>query len=494
MRRGSVIILRWVSILFLFLGVLLLVLQLVQYSRLRTAFPPGTIIAGVPVAGLNRQQAAERLTQAYSVPVEIRYADAVIQMRPSTAGFRLDLEAMLAAADQQRVAQPFWAAFWDYLWNQFPTPAEVPLRASLSEERLRAYLRDEIAARYDRPPSPASPVPGTTAFEPGQPGIVLDIDRAVILISDALRNPSNRVVNLSFNRVSPTRPVFQNVQVLLQQILTTRGYDGLAEIYLLDLQTGQEINFAYNDGQVIAPGIAFTAASTMKIPIMVSVFRRVSEPVPAEVINLLEAMIELSENDPADRLMQVVLDSRLGPLEVTADIQSLGLKNTFLAGYFYPGAPLLRTYSTPANQRSDVNTDPDRYNQTTPMEIGVLLNDIYQCAVNGGGTFQAVFPGEITQNECRLMISLLSKNRIGVLFQAGLPEGVQIAHKHGWITDPRDGLIHTMNDAGIIYTSGGNFVLVVYLYHPTQLLFNPANELMAFLAQGVYNYYTLGNP
>ncbi len=494
MRRGSVIIFRWVSILFIFLGVLLTVLQLVQYSRLRTAFPPGTMIAGVPVAGLDRSQAAERLTQAYSIPVEVRYADSIINIRPSAAGFRLDLEAMLAAADQQRTAQPFWQAFWDYLWNQFPAPAEVPLRATLSEERLKSYLRDEIAARYDRPPSPASPLPGTTTFEPGQPGTVLDVDRAVILISDAMRNPANRVVNLSFNRVSPTRPAFQNLQVMLQQVLSTRGYDGLAEIYLLDLQTGQEINFAYNDGQIIAPGIAFTAASTMKIPIMVSVFRRIEEPASLEVTNLLESMIELSENDPADRLMQVVLDPRLGPLELTADMQTLGLRNTFLAGYFYPGAPLLRSFTTPANQRSDVNTAPDRYNQTTPMEIGMLLSDIYQCASTGGGTLSAVFPGEITQSECRLMISLLSKNRIGVLFQAGLPEGVQLAHKHGWITDPTDGLIHTMSDAGIIYTGGGNFVMVAYLYHPTQLLFNPANELMASLAQGVYNYYTLSNP
>jgi hypothetical protein len=27
---------------------------------------------------------------------------------------------MLAAADQQRIEQPFWSAFWDYLWNTLP--------------------------------------------------------------------------------------------------------------------------------------------------------------------------------------------------------------------------------------------------------------------------------------------------------------------------------------------------------------------------------------
>ena len=106
-------------------------------------------------------------------------------------------------------------------------------------------------------------------------------------------------------------------------------------------------------------------------------------------------------------------------------------------------------------------------------------------------TFALVFPDGITQSECRLMVSYLTKNRIAVLFEAGLPEGVQLAHKHGWMTDAADGLIHTISDAGIIYTAGGDFVLVVYLYHPVQLLFDPASELMAAFSQAVYNYYNL---
>ncbi|WP_322807288.1 serine hydrolase, partial [Thermanaerothrix sp.] len=84
-----------------------------------------------------------------------------------------------------------------------------------------------------------------------------------------------------------------------------------------------------------------------------------------------------------------------------------------------------------------------------------------------------------------------ARNRIAVLIEAGLPEGTQIAHKHGWVTDPRDGLIHTISDAGIVYTPGGNYVLVIFLYHPVQLLFDPANLLIANLSQAVYNFYNL---
>lgn len=489
MRKGNFFIFRWISILFILLGVLFTIFQLFKYSQVRSAFSPGTVIAGVPVSGLNREAAAEKLTQAYSVPVEIRYGDVAIQIKPSAANFRLDLESMLAAADQQRIVQPFWNAFWDYLWNTLPAPAEVPLKATTSDERLRTYLVEEISSRYDTLPSPAEPVPGSTTFTPGRAGTVLDVDRAVVLISDAMRNPTNRVVNLTYNRLNPSRPAFQNLQVMLQQVLTVNQFEGVAEIYLLDMTTGQEINFASNNGAIIAPGIAFTAASTIKIPIMISTFKRTGEPTPANTSSLLELMIELSNNDDADSLMQTVMDRQLGPLDVSADLTALGMQNTFLAGYFYPGAALLRSFSTPANQRQDINTGPDRYNQTTPMEIGQLLSDIYTCSNTGGGTFSAVFPGEISQNECRTMISLLSRNKTGALMEAGLPEGTQLAHKHGWLTDSTDGLVHTISDAGIVYTSGGNFIMVTYLYNPTQLLFNPANALVAALTQSVYNYY-----
>lgn len=491
MRGKNFPFLRWISIVLIVLALLLMIVQLVTYSRIRANFPQGTVIAGVPVGGLDQQEAAELITQAYSYPIEIHYGASVIQIKPSVVGFDLELETMLAVADQQRVDQPFWSAFWDYLWNRLPTPSEVPLRASFSEERLRAYLRDEISARYDQPAVSARPVPGSTNFSSGTPGLTLDVDRAVTLIGDALRSPDARVVNLSIIQVAPERPTFQNLQILLQQVIDAAGFDGIAELYLMDLQNGQELSFAYQNGDALTPGIAFTAASTMKIPIMVSTFKRTGEPLSDDLNNLITLMIQRSENDPADRLMEQVMDANLGPLELTQDMQDLGLPNTFLAGYFYVGAPLLKSFSTPANQRTDVSTSPDSYNQTTPSEMGMLLSDIYQCSQNGGGTFAAVFPGQIMQNECRQMINYLAMDKIGVLLQAGLPEGTQFAHKHGWVTDPTDGVIHTISDAGIVYSSGGNYILSVYLYHPTQVLWDQANLMVAKLSLTVYNYYNL---
>jgi len=118
----------------------------------------------------------------------------------------------------------------------------------------------------------------------------------------------------------------------------------------------------------------------------------------------------------------------------------------------------------------------------------MILEDIYQCAENGGGTFPVVFPAELSRLECQSMISYLLRNKIAVLLQAGLPDGTKIAHKHGWITET-DGLMHSISDAGIIYSAGGDYIMTVYMYHPTQLVFDPANRLVAQLATAVYNYY-----
>ena len=57
-------------------------------------------------------------------------------------------------------------------------------------------------------------------------------------------------------------------------------------------------------------------------------------------------------------------------------MQLLGLNNTFIAGYFYFRSPLLKLYETSANTRTDVNLDPDLYNQTTAEDIGSLFECI----------------------------------------------------------------------------------------------------------------------
>lgn len=489
-NRSPFSALRWIALALILGAIILTTLQLVRFSRMRASFPEGMVIAGVPVGGLDRATAAERLLEMYTTtPVELHYRDSVIQIDPSVAEFELDLESMLAAADLARTQQSFWVDFWNYLWGRTSPPAEIPLRSRFSEERLRAYLADEIAARYDKPPVPALPAVGTVTFQQGQQGTALDIERSISLIENAFQSTSQRTVNLPLTATKPTRPTIQNLEVFLKQTIDLEEFDGLVGLFLLDLQTGEEIHFAYQQGEDFPtnPDVAFTAASMIKIPIMISVFRRIGDQVDAETTKLLEEMIEKSGNDPADWLMESVIDPLNAPLAVTSDMDALGLDSTFLAGQFYPGAPLLASFQTPANQRTDAFTDPDSYNQTTPAEIGMLLEDIYQCNQSGGGALMAVFPNEFTQSECQTMLNYLTRNRIGVLIEAGLPDGTRVAHKHGWVT--YFGVMNTLGDAGIVYTPGGNYVLTVFVYRPGELIWDTASNLVAELSEAVYNYF-----
>jgi beta-lactamase class A len=488
--RAPLSALRFLSVGLILGALVIAVLQLVRFSRVRSYLPAGLIVANVPVGGLDRQQAAQRLMETYSYPVELSYNGALIQLNPTVVDFRLDVESMLALANLERTQKEFWQDFWDYLWGRTTFPSQIPLSATFSEARLRAFL-DDIAVRYDQAPEAAMPIPGSTEFTPGAPGTILDQDTSVVLIEAALNSLDNRYVELPLRQVQPTRPAFENLEVLLKQTLEISGFDGLAGVYLLDLQTARELHFAYENGEDVSvqPDIAFTASSIIKIPIMVASFRRMGENPDPETIKLLEDMIDKSGNEAADWLMDRVIGPPAAPLAVTEDMRNLGLENTFLAGYFSFGSPLLALIETPANTRAAIFTDPDPYSQTTPSDIGMLLEDIYQCAQTGGGALPAVFPGQITQAMCQSMNTYLVNNRLPVLLTAGLPEATPIAHKHGWVTV--NGVINTIGDAGIIYSPGGNYIMVVFLYHPQQLIWEPASELVAELSRAVYNFYNL---
>jgi beta-lactamase class A len=495
-NRNTSILFRIISILLLTGTIILVIITLIGYSRQRNNYPAGMTVGGVPVGGLGPQEASERILLVYTTPVEAQYGDAIIHIDPSAVGFEIDLESMLAAADLSRTGGSFWGGYWAYLWNQEPEPVAIPLRSTVNEDALRNYLQHEIAPRYDIPPEPARPIPGSANFVPGRPGQILDIERAILLIEDALRSPSNRTVSLTFQRSTAARPTTENLKILLEQTINLAGYDGVFGLYMLDLQTGQEVHFAMDKGEEIStePDVAFTASSTVKIPIMISYYvKNGPAALDERTSELILNMIRKSENPPADALMER-LNAFNGPLIVTEDLEKIGLENTFIAGFFcnaYDPCPLLKRFSTPANQRVDVFTDPDPYNQTTTSDMGMLLADIYQCSTTGGGALVAAFPGQITQAVCQQMISFLAADKIGVLIEAGVPDGTQVAHKHGWISDAGSGVIKNISDSAIVYTPGGDYILVMYAYHPIQAVWEPVSKLFADLSQVVYNYFNL---
>ena len=471
-------------------GVLLLD-QVARFNAVLSAYPYGTVIAGVPVGGLDPQAAGARIAQAYTrTPVELRIDGAAVHLDPAAAGQQLDLDAMLQSAAAALAERSYWEGFWEYLWNKAPAPVEADLHCAVSADTLRGHLQAQIGSRYDQPPVPAAPLaPADVLFQPGRAGTVIDLEGAQRAIQTALCEQSPRVVEIGVQSIDTAPPTVEQLDLLLQTLVQSAGFDGLAEVYYQDLASGKEINFAMNGGQILPPEVAFTAASTIKIPVMVSTYKRIDGELPAALQQQMAEMIDLSDNASTDKVMESALDPNIAPVQITQDMQALGLKNTFLAGFFYPGAPLLDRYTTPANQRADFSTDPDIYNQTTTADMGRLLAAIQRCAADGSGLLSEVFTGQVTQAECQQMTALLEKNRKGVLIENGLPEGTRMAHKYGWVTDAADDLMHTASDASIVYTPGGDFILTIYLYDAQQLNWDEAQRLTARLATAVYNFY-----
>jgi hypothetical protein len=85
------------------------------------------------------------------------------------------------------------------------------------------------------------------------------------------------------------------------------------------------------------------------------------------------------------------------------------------------------------------------------------------------------------------MLAYLAGNKTPYLIEAGVPEIVDVVHKHGWVS--LFGVINTIGDAAIVTSPAGDYVLVVYLYHSELLLWDPASALISRLSRAVYNYF-----
>ena len=490
-RRKKSSSLRWLPAvfggLFLLFALLIAVVDYASFQKPQSVYPNGISVEGIPLGGLDHARAEARLTEAFSVPVELHYQQARIQFTPTELGFSPDYTATLTELEQNLPKRSWFKHLW--VKTEATNPLDLPLIAEVDLDQTQAFLTQVIPPRYDQPATATVPILYSTNYQPGQPGYSLQsLATAVDDIKAALLSPDQRVVSLDVQE-TPALPLDRaNLEIFLKQTIQLEKFNGLIEVYQRDLTTGEIMHIALRANQNVTPDVAYSAASTIKIPIMLSAMRRLEEPLPSQASNWMFQMIADSLNPPADGLMKAYMDNDSGPLMVTADLRELGYQNTFLAGYFEPGSPLLERISTPANQRRDIFLDPDFYNQTVPSETGDLLWKIYRCANQN----EPMFGGQVTPSECQQMLSYLLENRIHALIEAGLPPEGRAAHKHGWTND-LDGLIHTISDSGVVYTPGGDYVLVIFAYTENQFLYDTANQLFAKLSQSIYNAYNPQN-
>ena len=208
---------------------------------------------------------------------------------------------------------------------------------------------------------------------------------------------------------------------------------------IFDLSTGYHAGFNAS--------ASMPAASTIKIPVMVEVFRQLQEgrfdvdrrvtllardrdwgsgdlcdaPVGStySVTTLLAKMIDVSDNTATNMLIRLV-----GRSNINSSMLDLGLEHTRLAG--------------------DIRTEGwsiRKTLRTSPADLVTLLTKMARRELID----------EWSSNE---MISILEQDQFNTLLPEPLPDDVEIAHKTGSLFD-------TMNDAGIVYAADAPYVIAV---------------------------------
>lgn len=476
---------QWLMVTLLVAGVVFLLFKIYQYGTFRQYMPAGLTVAGVNVGGLTRDESAELLNSRYmDAEVVIFHGEESITIQPGEhADFQLDLETMLNQADFQRDQQDFWSGFWGFLWDRPVEVEMVPLQASHDPEALRRTL-ETIAGSFDAPPQPPQPVPATMSFQYGEPGVSTEIDASMGDVVSALYRPTNREAHLTRQPVDAQRPDISLLGRLIVNYLQNERFNGVASVFILDLESGQEVR--------IESGAAMSGMDLVKVPIALQAFRYMdNEPTVSQTHLFTETLLTTEPEGPNALLNMIAGQDNpyLGSQMMTESIWRLGLKNTFIAIPYgepaVPGGPT--TYETPANTTRGVPTTPDPAIQTTAEDMGTLLAMLYYCADTGGGALRAAYPDQITQGECQQIIDWMKRNEIGSLIEEGVPPETPIAHRHGWVGD-------THADAGIVFSPGGDYVIVEIFHRQEWLPWETSSPLMADIARATYNYFNFDNP
>jgi beta-lactamase class A len=452
---------------------LFLTWQYLGFRASNRTLPAGMTMVGLPVEGMTREQAVKTLEGIFSTPVEVTYQEQHLSLSPDSVELRYDAEETGADLDAALSTREGLDGFIAYVLRRPLDPIYVPVAVSYSEERLDGFLT-RVATQYDQPPQEPVPLPANLTVRPGQPGYALDIEASRARLAAALVSATDRQAELVV-QVEEAPPLGPGIlDQLIQSLLD--NHEGLIPgIFIKDLGTGDEL--------AINAGVAYAGLSVLKIAILEETYRVLDPPLDLDVTDWLsDTMGVTSSNFKANLLLRDVIgnsDSYQGAENLTLSMHYLGLLNTFMAAPYDEEVSL--TIVTPANSDTDVTTEPDSTIQTTPLDVGLLLEMIYQCS-HGGGALMTAYPGAFTADECNQMIEWMNMNRIDSLTEAGVPVGTRVAHKHGFAGD-------THADAALVFSPGGDFVFVVFLYRPEWLEWEESASLIADIATVTYNYF-----
>ncbi len=462
--------------------VIFLVWQFISFQLALNRLPRGWTISGVPVAGLAHdaaiQRAQDTLTQQ---PIRLKYREEIILLQPVDIDVSVNPTATMETIANVRSATGNAQGFLTFIVQQVPPPQDIPAAVTWSDEKLRTYLA-QVADQYDLHPQEPTPILNELRMAAGRAGYEMDISASVPNVVNAIKSANEREATLTIKAVSPPLPKPGALDALVQKSLG--DFQGIAGIYIKDMSTGQEYE---RNGEV-----AFSGLGILKIAVMIQAYHRHIN-LPEDELRLIEQMMAGEQgNGAANTLLQKAgdNDADMGVTRLTAMMKFLGLVNTFMATPYDQNVTPIAVV-TPANSRLDISTIPDPKLQTTPRDVALLLEMIYDCSQDGG-TFKVAFPNSFTMDECSQMLDFMTRDTLvdssgaPAYLSGGLPSGTRLSHKHSWSD-------RVYADAGIVTANGRGYVLVVFLYVSAGGDWQQVNPLFKNISLAAYNFFT-ANP
>ncbi len=276
-------------------------------------------------------------------------------------------------------------------------------------------------------------------------------------------------------------PTFQALGDDLWSMMLKAGFapetSTLAALFVMNLKTNEALTFGNN--------IAFSGMSLNKIAILTALYGSFQGPPDQETALNIAYMMVCSENSASNALLRKLGDGDeyKGAAKVTEMLQTLGLGNMFIIAPFKVPNATPVPVRAPTTNADQTRALPDYSNQLTVDNMGWLLTSIYQCANAGDGALMTKLPGQFTGQKCRQMLNIMSDNNLAepLMMSAGVPPNTRVAHKHGYIDD-------THGNAGIVFSPGGDYVLVVAMHGPVWLEATNTFPLISDLSRTIYNY------
>jgi beta-lactamase class A len=229
---------------------------------------------------------------------------------------------------------------------------------------------------------------------------------------------------------------------------------GIFAVAFKDLATGKEI--------MINDHVVFHAASTMKTPVLIEVYKQAAE-----------GKFSLSDSIELKNEFKSIVDGSPFSLDSTDDSEQdlykhIGEKRT-INSLMYEMIIVSSNFATNliielVSAKNVMNTMRELGAKDIQVLRGVEDNKAFEKGMNNTTTahdlliiFEKIANGEAINAEAsQAMINILLDQRFNEIIPAGLPPEVKVAHKTGYIT-------HVHHDSGIVFLPDGRKYVLVLL-------------------------------